>query len=248
MSDIVALTLNKVAQGGDATFFDTGSFTPSPNKTVLLFCQGVGSVPPPAVVIPTVVGNGLPWSLVGSQLYDFADVDRGRLSVFRGVSGSPTLGTTRVTYNRTHFRHNITVIEFSNTDIGNLGANAIVGVPGQSKIATGAGLNPSIAQAAGENSANSLIGVLASENPDPAVNPGIGFIILESNPGPEEGGGHFIEMSQVVLTTVDFLISTDTPDMAIMGIELRNATPAGGPGQPQVIGRPSFIQGNLITP
>lgn len=247
MSDIVALTLDKVSKGGDSTFFDTGTFQASPNRTVLLFCQGVGSVPPPVPIIPIVNGNGLPWSLVGTQLYDWAGVDRARLSVFRGVSASPTLGTTRVSYNRTHFRQAITVIEFSNTDIGNLGANAIVGTPGSSKIAVGSGLNPSIAQAAGENSANSLIGVLASRDPDPAVNPGIGFIILEKNPGVEEGGGHFIEMSQVVLTTTDFLVSSD-PEFAIMGIELRNATPAGGPGEPQVIGRPSFIQGNLITP
>ena len=247
MPDIVALTLDKVSQGGDATFFDTGTFQPSPNRTVLLFCQGIGSVPPPVVILPTVVGNGLPWTLVASQLYDFANVDRGRLSVFRGLSASPTLGTTRVSYNRLHFRHAITVIEFTNTDLGNLGANAVVGTPGQSKIAAGSGLNPSIAQAAGENSANSLIGVLGSEDPDPGVNPGLGFIILEKNPGAEQGGGHFIEMSQVVLTTVDFLVSAD-PDFALIGIELRNATPAAGPGEPQVIGRPSFISGNLITP
>ena len=247
MPDIVALTLDKVSDGSDASFWDTGTFQPSPNRTVLLFCQGLGSLPPPAVVIPTVVGNGLPWTLVASQLYDFANVDRGRLSVFRGLSASPTLGTTRVSYNRTHFRHAITVIEFTNTDIGNLGANAIVGTPAQAKIAAGSGLTPSVSMPVGENADNSNIGMLASEDPDPGGSPGLGFIILESNPGVEQGGGHFIEMSQVVLTTVDFQVSAD-PEFGMIGIELRNATPAAGPGEPQIIGRPSFISGNLITP
>lgn len=246
MPDIVALTLDKVSTGGDASFFDTGTFIPGPNRTILLFCQGVGQVSPPPV-IPTVVGNGLPWTPVATQLYDFGGTDRGRLSVFRGVTISPSLGTTRVSYAATHFRHAITVIEFSNTDIGNLGANAIVGTPAQAKFASGAGNNPSLALPAGENSANSVIGVLGSEDPDPGVTPGIGFIILESNPGAEQGGGHFIEMSQVVLTTVDFNVTAD-PAFGMIAFELRNATPAGGPGQPQVIGRPSFIQGNLITP
>ena len=246
MADIVALTLNKVSQGSDATFFDTGSFTPAPNKTILLFCQGVGSVPPPAVVIPTVSGNGLPWSLVATQPYDWAGVDRARLSVFRGVSASPTFGTTRVSYARLHFRHAITVIQFSNTDIGNLGANAIVGSPVSAKFAPSAGLNPSVTNPPGENAANSVIGVLGSEEPDPGIVPGIGFIILELNPGAEGGGGHFIEMSQVVLTPTDFNVTSD-PNLALISIELRNATPAGGPGEPQIIGRPSFISGNLIT-
>lgn len=247
MSDIVALTLNKVSLGGDATNFNTGTFQPSPNRTVLLFAQGIGSVPPPDPIIPIISGNGLSWSLVASQLYEFPTTDRGIVSVFRGLSSNPTSGVTNVAYNRTFFRQALTVIEFSNTDIGNLGANAIVGTPGQLNITSGSGLNPSVSIPAGENSANSVIGVLASESPDPGVNPGFGFIILEKNPGAEEGGGHFIEMSQVVLTPVDFLVSSD-PAFAMIGIELRNATPAVGPGEPQIIGRPSFIQGNLITP
>ena len=152
-----------------------------------------------------------------------------------------------MSYARTHFRHAITVIEFSNTDIGNLGANAIVGSPVSARFAASSGLNPSVTNPPGENSANSVIGVLGASDPDPGVNAGIGFTILELNPGAEEGGGHFIEMSQVVLTPTDFNLTSD-PVMAMIAIELRNATPAGGPGEPQVTGRPSFIQGNLITP
>jgi len=246
MPDIVALTLDKVARGGDATNFNTDSFSPAPNRTILLFCQGVGLVSPPPI-IPIVTGNGLPWTIVATRLYDFAGVDRARLSVFRGVSASPTAGTTNVAYAATQFRQAITVIEFSNTDIGNLGANAIVGSPPSLKIASGGGLNPSVTLPAGEDPANSVIGVLGSAEPDPGVNPGIGFIILEKNPGAEQGGGHFIEFSQVVLTTVDFNISAD-PDLAIMGIELRNATPAPVGPEPQIVGRPAFLSGNLITP
>ena len=245
MPDISSLTLDVFEQGGDATFFDTNSYNPSPNRTIILVACGIGLVSPPPVV-PTVVGNGLAWSLVHSLLHDFDGVDRVRLSVFRGLSSSPTVGTTRVAYAATQFRQAITVIEFSNTDIGNLGANAIVGSPVSAKFLESAGLNPSVVPPAGENSANSHLGILGYAEPNPGITPGIGWSPLENNPT-TEGMGHFLQFSQVVLPLVDFNLTSD-PELGIISIELRNATPAGGPGEPQIIGRPSFIQGNLITP
>ena len=245
MGIIVANLLDFREQGGDASFFDTNSYSPAANQTVLLICNGVGQVSPPPI-IPTIVGNGLSWSLVASLIYFFGGVDRGRLTVFRGLSATPTVGTTRVSYAATKFQQALTVIQFSNTDIGNLGANAIVGIPPTVEIASGSGLNPSIGAPAGEDLENSQIGILGNSDPSIGVVPGIGFSTIVNNPT-TEGGGHYIQMSQVVRTLVDFNPTND-PTFAIIAIELRNATPAGAAAGPQIQGRPSFVAGNLITP
>jgi len=246
MADIQALVLDVREFGGNATFFDTNSYSPSPNKTIILVCNGINNPLTPPLVIPTVVGNGVSWSLVASITTDFAGVDRDRLSVFRGIATSPTVGTTRVAYASLVLRQATTVIEFSNTDIGNLGANAIVGTPESAKFIAAQGLNPLVNNPAGDNPANSQLGILSFAAPNPGITPGIGFSPLVNNPT-LEGGGHFVQMSQIVLTPCDFNLTSD-PELGIISVELRNATPAAGAAEPQVIGRPSFIKGNLITP
>lgn len=245
MPDITALLLDVRELGGDATFFDTNSYFPSVNKTILLVTNGVQLDLTPPPVIPTVVGNGVTWSLVASILYEHAGVDRARLSVFRGLTQAPTSGATRVQYALRQLRQSITVFEFSNTDIGNLGANAIVGTPAQVEIASSSGLNPSLAVPVGEDPANAQIGILGYAEPNMAIVPGIGFVTLINNPT-TEGGGHYLEMSQIVLPDVDFNLTSD-PSLAIIAIELRNATPAPPEGAAQVQGRPAFMAGNLIT-
>lgn len=248
MADIVASVLEVFQSGSDSFTYVTGSISPAANRTVLLITNGVQVDVTPAPIIPIVSGV-LPWSLVASELYEHAGVDRARISVFRGVGASPTPGTVSVNFGpRRMLRQAITIIEFTNTDIGNLGANAIVGTPGQIEIALGSGLNPSLAQAAGEDAANSLIGVLGYAENSPGINPGIGFITLQNNSinDPSASGGNYTEMSQVVLSDVDFNVSGD-PTFVIFGIELRNATPSPPPAGPQQFGRPAFISGNLIT-
>lgn len=245
MSDIVALLLDVREQGGDQFFYDTNIYTPPVNKTVILVTNGVQVDLTPPPVIPTVVGNGVSWSLVASLVYEHGGVDRARLSVFRGLASSPTTGTTRVSYPLRMLRQSITIFSFSQTDIGNLGANAIVGTPAQVEIASSSGLNPSLAVPVGEDSANSQIGILGYAEPNMGITPGIGFVTLQNNPT-TEGGGHYLEMSQVVLPNVDFNVTGD-PTFVIVALELRNATPAAPEAAGQVLGRPAFLAGNLIT-
>lgn len=246
MPPITAVLLDFVDKGLDASFFDTNVYNPAANQTVILVTSTIGQVPPPPPIIPGVSGNGLTWSLVASQLFFFFSADRGRLTIYRGLSSSPTSGVTRVQYGSTQFRQAITVFQFQNTDIGNLGANAIVGTPVQTSELTGSGTNPSLTVPAGENAANSQIGIFAHEEPTPLIIPGIGFIELKNNPN-AEGGGHQTEMSQVVLTTVDWILNNDTASRAMIAIELRNATPAPAEPAAQILGRPAFVTGNLIT-
>lgn len=247
MPDIQALLLDSRDLGGDSTGFNTNNFTPGANKTILFISSGIGSVPPPEPVIPIVSnGNGIAYSLVASQKFDWSGTNRGIVNVFRGVATTPTLGFSRVQYNRTFFRQAMMVWEFSGTDIGNLGANAIA-QSDTKKILLNGGLNPFITMPAGSDPANSSLGIIAyrDDGGNPGINPGIGFVILLNLPN-AEGGGIALEMSQTVRTNVDFQVSND-PDFAMIGIELKNNVPAPPPAGPQVFGRPAFISGNLIT-
>ena len=214
---------------GNSTFGDTPSYSPEASKTVILIVNGLNNPTSPPPVVPSVVGNGLSWSLVASLPYFHAGVDRGGLFVFRGLSATPTVGTTRVAFPTLFLRMSITVIQFSNTDIGNLGANAIVGTPGEIEIASSSGPNPGLAAPAGEDPANSQIGILGYSDPNTAVTPGIGFSTIVNVPtaeaGDTGGGGHYTQMSQTVRELVDFNV-TSQPTFVIVTIELRNAIAA----------------------
>jgi hypothetical protein len=143
----------------------------------------------------------------------------------------------------------ISVVAYSNTDIGNLGANAIVGTPGEVEIAASSGSNPGLAAPAGEDSENSQIGILGYSNPNPGITPGIGFSTIVNVPtveaGDTGGGGHYIQMSQNVRTLCDFNV-TSQPTFVIIPIELRNANPFAE-GVSPAVGGSAFIAGNLIT-
>ena len=248
MSDILFNLLDSRDQGGDASFFDTNVFTPAANQTIILATSGLKvGVPPPAPVAPSLSGNGVTWSLIASQLFDWAGTDRGILSVYRGLASSPTTGVTRVQYGSTQLRQAIVTFQYTQTDIGNLGANSIVGTPVQKRIANGAGdLNPSLTLPAGENIANPVIGILAGgDGPNiGVVNPGFGFIeTIRLNHS--EGGLQHQIFSQFVLTTVDWIIQFD-PALALIAFELRNANPFVA-GVSPAVGGSAFIAGNLIT-
>lgn len=244
MPPINFLFLDSRDLGGDSTGFDTNSFVPQANKTHLLICSGIGSAPPPEPIIPVVTGNALTWSLVASQKFDWSGTNRGIVSIFRGLGSSPTPGVAHVQYNRQFFRQAIQVWLVDNTDIGNLGANAIAAAV-TLKLAAGAGLNPSVTMPAASDPANASLGIIAYRDPNPAVVAGIGFSLL-LNLVNAEGGGHALELSPVVKTTIDWNMGTD-PDFALIGVELANATPAPPPPEGQVLGRPAFVTGNLIT-
>ncbi len=246
MPEITGILLDSKENGTNASFYDTDSYLPSANKTIILCTTGIANVAPPA--IPGVSGNGVTWSLVLSQLYDFGGVDRSILTVYRGLTSTPSVGVTRVQYAGLQLRQQILVFQFNNTDIGNLGADAIVGSPVSKKENTGLGLNPSVTMPAAGSPANATLGVLGMGDPVPLVVPGIGFILLGSAiTPPTQVGGIFAEFSSIPKVTVDWNLGNDTADKALAGIELRNATPAAPPAGPQQFGRPAFISGNLIT-
>jgi hypothetical protein len=244
MADIVPLLLSANESGSDSTFWDTNVFTPSANKTILLFTSGVQAAVSPPPNIPNIEDVRMTWVLVASQLFTFsAFLDRARLSCYRAIDESPSSGFTRITYNATQLRQAMIVYEFSNTDLGNLGANAIVQVTqGEDAIDT---VGPSIGLAPAGSPANSTLGVLAYDEPNVGVLPGAGIFQLTNQPT-GEGGGTQVQMTQQPITLMSWILSSGRTT-AQMGIELRNVTPAPPPAGPQQFGRPAFISGNLIT-
>ncbi len=246
MPDIGFTLLPGTRQNGtNASFYDTFSYTPAANQTVILMTSGLVNVGEP--IVPGVSGNGLTWSLIAFQRYDFAGVDRGIMTVYRGLGSSPTTGVTRVQYGALNLRQEITVLQFTQTDIGNLGANAIVGTPTQVKEPISSGLTPSLSPPAGEDAANAQLGFFTYGEPNPLIIPGIGFIEVSRLVNAEGGSGHQVQMSQIVRNPVDWLLNSDAAPRCMIAVELRNVTPAPPPAGPQQFGRPAFISGNLIT-
>jgi len=244
MSDIIPILLDARQNGTNASFYDTNSYSPAANQTVILITTGLVNVGEP--IVPGVSGNGLTWSLVAFQRYDFAGTDRGIITIYRGLGSSPTVGVTRVQYGALNLRQEITVLQFTQTDIGNLGANAIVGTPVQVKEPISSGLTPSLTPIpAGENIANAQIGAFVYGEPNPLIIPGLGFIELSRLVNAEGGSGQQVQMSQIVRDPVDWLLNVDTAPRAMIAFELRNVNPFVEGAAPAV-GGSAFIAGNLI--
>ena len=253
MPDIIPLELDFRQDGGDAGFHDTNSFQPSGNKTVLLITYAVQQAVSPAIPLPSVVNNapgpGLAWSLIFSQLFDHGGVDRARVTVYRGLTSSPSLGTTRIGYTTVQLRFATTVIQFSNTDIGAGGLDAIVQTKTQKILADVTRFPNIVLDNPAENPANAVVGICGYGDTDTAQNPqviaGAGFTLIRNNPTTETGG-QAVMFRAKVQQDCDWIMNQDVFDWAPMAIELRNAQPAGAV-QAQTQGRPAFIAGNLIT-
>jgi len=251
MADIVVSVLDVRQDGGDAAFHLSNSYSPPANQTVLLvtYCVQLALTPPP--VVPIITGNSVTWVSIFSQLFGHGGTDRARVSVFRMVDSAPATGQTRVQYTTTQLRFATTILGLTQTDIGNLGANAIVQFK-STKIAQNVTTTPSITldnPAAQSN--NSVIGICGYGDTDLAQNPAVvagpGFNLIQNNPTTETGG-QAIEFKQQLQQLVDWQMNLADFDWAPMALEIQNVEAPPDPDAPQVIGRPSFISGNLITP
>lgn len=250
MSDISVRVIDDREQGGDSAFYDSNIYTPPPNRIVIAL-NYVIQIAVEAVPTPTVSGNGLSWTNLIHRTFDHAGVDRGAVTVSLGLGGSPTNGRTRVSYPQTQLRNAMTLIECVNVDISSGGVNAVPQIKG-AKIAAGVTTTPSITLDNPASQANNaVIGICGYGHPtaiNPAVAPGLGFSFILNNPTIETGGQ--ASMFRGILQQLcDWDNGVDnTFAWCPIALELKNAEAPPDPDAPQVIGRPSFIQGNLITP
>ncbi len=248
MADIIPLELSFNETGGDATFHGSLSYTPPPNKLILLVDYQVQLLTTPPPTVPLCDGNGVNWTPVLTQLFDHGGVDRALITVYRGLTSSPTTGVTTTSYTRAFLRCAKTIFQFSNVDIGNLGADAIAQTK-QAKILADVTQTPSVTlDNPEEDQANSVLGICGYGDTDTAQNPGVvqglGFELLRNNPTVETGG-QAIEFRQRLQQLVDWNMSSADFDWAAIAIELRNAIPFVE-GVAPAVGGSAFIDGNLI--
>lgn len=252
MADIVGALLDVRQDGGNATFHLTNIYTPAANRLNVLVTYALQILTTPPPPIPAVTGNGVTWILMRSQLFDHAGTDQARVSVYRAVSAVPTSGQTRVEYGGGNDQHRFatTVYNFTNVDITGGGANSIVQSNSEKQAQNVSNVMSVTLVNPGEDAANAILGVLGYGDTDTAKNPtvvaGAGFGILTDNPTVETGGQAMMFRNGVV-QLVDWSLENSDYDTAQMGFELRNAVPAPLGPAPQILGRPAFIKGNLIT-
>jgi len=249
MGDIAVNLIESRQQGGDSAFFDSNIYTPPASRMVYVVNYTVQLAVSP-VLVPTITGNNMTWALVIHQTFDHAGTDRGSLTIHRGLGASPTSARTRATYPLTQLRNAMTILEGVNVDTSFSGVDSVVQSKGV-KIPDGTTLTPSVTlDNPASQSNNSVLGLLGFGSlvggANPSLNNGPGFNIVAQTNTAEGGGnaaefrGPFQQLTDWVGTDVDFA-------WGVVALELKNAETPPDPDAPQVIGRPSFISGNLIT-
>jgi hypothetical protein len=168
---------------------DTASLTPDANKLYLITVAsrtGI-SVDP---VQPTITGCSLTWVAIGSVIYDTTSSSRRRVTLFRAMGSSPTIGVLTIDFAsqaQTNFGWIIDLVNNVDTS-GTNGSGAIVqsstAVDDSETVDT---LTATLAVFS--NTANATYGAVGTgafySNP-PITTPGSGFTIIASNT--EDGG------------------------------------------------------------
>lgn len=139
----MALSFRTLAQGAstsDATFFDTGSFTPNANELVIaMMWSDQNSATATSAIVS---GNGQTYTSIGSTLCDGNTV---QLSAYRMLHASPSAGTVRFEFGTgssatTQQAFNYCITGWTGVDTsGTNGSGAIV----QSKFVQGSGVGTS---------------------------------------------------------------------------------------------------------
>lgn len=248
MGDIAVNVIDSRQQGGDSSFFDSNIYTPPANRMVYIVNYTVQIAVSP-VLTPVVSGNGLAWALVFHQTFDHAGTDRGSLTVHRGFGASPTSARTRITYLASQLRNAMTILEGVNVDTSFSGVNSVAQFK-SGKIADVTTDTPGITlDNPASQSNNAVLGLVAWGDligNNPLMTNGVGFNILLQN-STVEGGGQAVEFRGPFQQLADWSSSSDAFAWGVAAMELKNAETPPDPDAPQVIGRPSFISGNLIT-
>lgn len=118
---IKASNLDSVADATDGLTITSNSVSPTGNNLILVAIAAVNRDADADPGTPTVVGNGITYDLVGSNLYS----SRGRIYVFRGLSSSPSAGTIVATW-AGNVRGLMIVDQFSGVDTGGTNGSAAI--------------------------------------------------------------------------------------------------------------------------
>lgn len=118
---ITATNLTMTRFGGSQTSFATSSISPSANKLILVTVVTYGGTP----ATPSgVSGNGITYALIRSATYgQFTD---SVISVWRGMSASPSSGAVTVTWSASTSRQAIAVDQLDGIDTGGSNGSAAI--------------------------------------------------------------------------------------------------------------------------
>lgn len=232
---ITYTTLTADTDQWDPSPYVTASITPGANKLILLTVWSFAQIASTPFYSPSsVTGNGLTWTLVGSQDYfpDEAGAPtvnlHSRVSVYRAVGASPTTGPITVTYSGTQPDGIAWAVrQYDGVDVtGTNGANAIVQWVGKQSAPTHPAPNLSITLAALGSAANATYGAFGgpwdAANGDPiTLGVGSGYTQLSS------GGANWLwwmdEIKLAGSTTVDATSTLDAESLGGIAIEIKAA-------------------------
>lgn len=147
------------------TSYNTASISPSANKLILVMVHSRDNSSPHSV--PTLSGLSITWTQVVTKTQTGGGGTVGNtVTVFRGVtSDSPGSGALTIDFATSQARIGWIVSEFSNTDIGNAGANAIVQTA-TSGSETGSGsVGPNLSAFSSLNNATFAAFIMNGTNP-----------------------------------------------------------------------------------
>lgn len=222
----MAITITNILNTNSAvaaTSYATASWTPLPNELYFAaFVSRTGITVDPT--IPTASGNGITWVMIDTALYDDSSSSRRRLTLFRGMSASPTTGALtfdEVGQSQTNAFWVVDGVTGMDTS-GTSGSGAIVQSAKAIDVVGAASLTATLAAFSSVN--NSTYGAIGFTTAGAAVTAGTGFTKLGDN---NDSSSTRIATEWRVDndTTVDF--SPDgTQQIAIIAVEIKAAVAA----------------------
>lgn len=205
---IAVTNLDKGNTLTQATSYLTNSITPAANALIIVSVESLvlGTNPN----IPTITGDGITWVQVNTE-FDGSQI---RITVFRGMSASPTAGALTISFGaQTQHDINWSVEQATGVDItGTNGSGAVV----QSVIATAASTTPSATLAALASVQNVAYGAVAGDAGSPNFVKGTNFTELSNQTNSSSGMATEYGLNQ---TLVNWTSSNIT--WAIVALEIR---------------------------
>lgn len=210
MADITATNLTKGGSGTSSSE-NTASISPGANKLILVSVQTFlnAGVPP----IPTISGCGMTWVQIDTRRS--SSDDDWRITMFRGLSSSPSAGALTISFGGTNNQAQWSVDELDNTSLsGTNGSGAIAQVASNDQAGTATGITVTLGAFA--NTLNATYGAVVLSGVK-AISPGSGFAeVIES----QNNGTIETEFKTENDTSVDWSWGSDSFAVVAMAIEI----------------------------
>jgi hypothetical protein len=225
MPDITQTLLTSAYDPANHIVYNTASISPGADKLILAFISGADNFQNENMTVVSVTGAGLTWVKIAEVQYQKSAGDgteRSVLAVFRALDPSPSTGGLAITFSSGASDGLWAIVEFDNMDTsGTDGSGAIVQV--ETNVADSVTSLAATLAIFGDpaNAAVGGFGVHGNVN----FTPGSGFTEIVEEPGGLSLQAQF-RVDPPIPPTIDASHNGAAAAMAVIGIEIRNATPA----------------------